>query len=88
MFGKMLKANLNLNLPSFYSFITYRALLKGQKVQSPTMVKVEVSENVKGSKNTIENTSTIDNASAIDNASTIDNTSTIDNIPISDKTSD
>ena len=49
-FGKLLKANLNLNSPLLYSFITYRALLKGQKVQRPTMVKVEASENVKGSK--------------------------------------
>ena len=82
------KLELELVNPPLYSFITYRTLLKGQKVQRPAMVKVEVSENVKGSKNTIDNTSAIDNTSTTDNASTIANTFTIDNIPKSDNTSD
>ena len=61
---------------------------EGTESPTPTMVKVEVSENVKGSKNTFDNTSTFNNDFISENASTIDNTSTIDNIPTSDNTSD
>ena len=81
------KLELELTLSLFVHHLQSSAE-EGQKVQRPTMVKVEVSEKVKGSKNAIDNTSTIDNASTSDNTSAIDNTSTSDNIPTSDNTSD